>query len=113
MYFVFHSVRLEPNITYGAVEVWKDEKYVQVCADGFDDVAAKVTCRSLGYKNGISLCCSVFGEMKKYPIGITNVQCTGQERSLLGCDYTYRIDDGCASKKYASVACSNSASSGG
>ncbi|XP_033749618.1 deleted in malignant brain tumors 1 protein-like isoform X1 [Pecten maximus] len=105
------KVRLEPNITFGAVEVWQDNEYVLVCADDFDDVDAQVACRMLGYQNGISICCSVFGNMSKYKIAINNVQCNGQEASIMQCKYSYRLDV-CPSGKYASVACSNTASSG-
>lgn len=106
------AVRLEPNITFGAVELWQDTQYALVCADGFDDSDAKVVCHSLGYRNGISICCSVFGDMPDYQISINNVQCTGHESSILQCEYTNNAD-GCLSKRYASVACSNAASSGG
>lgn len=105
------QVRLEPNITFGAVELWQDTQYALVCADGFDDSDAKVVCHSLGYRNGISICCSVFGDMPDYQISINNVQCTGHESSILQCEYTNNAD-GCLSKRYASVACSNAASSG-
>ena len=106
------SVRLEPNITFGAVELWQESQYALVCADGFDDTDAKVVCHSLGYRNGISICCSVFGNMPDYKISINNVQCTGQESSILQCSYSNNAD-GCRSNRYASVACSNAASSGG
>lgn len=82
-----------------------------MCADGFDDVDAQVVCRGLGKQNGVSICCSVFGSMT-HPIAINDVQCTGLEDSLLQCHYN-SLREGCPSKKYAAVACSNSASSGG
>lgn len=103
-------VRLEPNVTYGAVEIWNDEKYQLVCADGFDDVAAKVVCRSAGFQNGISVCCSAFGEMN-YDISYHNVRCQGDEATILNCKYDMG-PDGCPSKKYASVACSDLPASG-
>lgn len=108
---VMFTVRLEPNITYGAVQVWQDDGYKLVCADQFDDVDAQVVCRGLGKQNGISICCSVFGDMK-HPISINNVACTGQEDSILQCQHN-TLREACPSKKYAAVACSDSASSGG
>ncbi|XP_052098351.1 deleted in malignant brain tumors 1 protein-like [Mytilus californianus] len=104
------KVRLEPNITYGAVQVWQDDGYKLVCADQFDDVDAQVVCRGLGKQNGISICCSVFGDMK-HPITINNVACTGHEDSILQCQHN-TLREACPSKKYAAVACSDSASSG-
>lgn len=104
-------MRLEPNVSYGAVQIWNRDAYRLVCADGFDDLAAKVVCRSAGFQNGISVCCSAFGEMK-YDIGYRNVRCTGNELSILDCSY---VDDntGCSSGKYASVACSDLPANGG
>lgn len=108
---IYVTVRLEPNVTYGAVQIWNLEKYRLVCADGFDDVAAKVVCKSAGFKNGISVCCSAFGRMK-YEIAYNNVKCQGDESTILDCKYTTALKM-CPSKKYASVACSNSPASGG
>lgn len=105
------SVRLDPNVTYGAIQLWNDNKYHLICADGFDDMAAKVVCRSMGYQNGISVCCSAFGSMN-LPITYHNVSCTGKELWILGCKYKTGVD-GCASKQYASVTCSNVPASGG
>ena len=109
--YVIFTVRLEPNITYGAVQVWQDGSYKLVCADHFDDIDAQVVCRGLGKQNGVSICCSVFGDMQ-HPIAINNVQCSGQEDSILQCHYN-TMREACPSKKYAAVACSDSASSGG
>lgn len=104
-------MRLEPNVTYGAVEIWNAEKYQLVCADGFDDVAAKVVCKSAGFQNGISVCCSAFGSMD-YEISYHSVRCQGDEASILDCKYKTGVDN-CPSKKYASVACSDLPASGG
>lgn len=82
-----------------------------MCADGFDDIAAKVVCKAAGFQNGISVCCSAFGDMS-YDIGYYNIKCRGDEMSILDCDYKYGIG-GCQSKKYASVACSDQPASGG
>ncbi|XP_052791481.1 deleted in malignant brain tumors 1 protein-like isoform X3 [Mya arenaria] len=103
-------VRLEPNVTYGAVQIWKSGNYRLVCADEFGDIAAKVVCRSAGYQNGISVCCSAFGPLK-YDIGYMNFKCTGEETSILDCSFTVG-DTGCASGKYASVACSDQPANG-
>ena len=105
------SVRLDPNVTYGAVQLWSDNKYHLICADGFDDMAAKVVCGAMGYRNGISVCCSAFGDMD-LPITYHNVSCTGKESWILGCSYKTG-PNGCPSKKYASVTCSDAPASGG
>ena len=81
-----------------------------MCADGFDDIAAKVVCRSGSFQNGISVCCSAFGKMK-YDIGYYDIKCKGDEASILDCEYKTGPNK-CPSKKYASVACSNQPASG-
>ncbi|WAQ98296.1 NETR-like protein [Mya arenaria] len=98
-------VRLQPNVTFGAVLVWDRDNYHLVCAEGFDDLAAQAVCRSLGFAYGTSICCSAFGRME-YSIIYSNVKCTGIESDLLKCDYVKYIPN-CTSGHYASVACSN------
>ncbi|XP_052795720.1 scavenger receptor cysteine-rich type 1 protein M130-like [Mya arenaria] len=107
MPYVFCSkkVRLQPNVTFGAVQVWDRDNYHLVCAEGFDDLAAQAVCRSLGFAYGTSICCSAFGRME-YSIIYSNVKCTGIESDLLECDYVKYIPN-CTSGHYASVACSN------
>lgn len=76
-----------------------------VCSDNFDDNDAKVACRDMGYAYGKSLCCSAFGS-HDYQISITGLQCLGNEPTLKDC----KAIDGlkrCASKKYASVVCTD------
>jgi len=109
--FCCYLVRLEPNVTYGAIEIWTEDKYQLVCADDFDDVAAKVVCKAAGFQNGISICCSAFGDMS-YSIGYYGIGCQGDEASILDCEYKAGIGQ-CRSNKYASVACSDQPASGG
>ena len=104
------TVRLDPNVTYGAVEIWTENGYQLVCADGFDDFAAKVICRAGGFQHGISVCCSAFGDLE-YEIGYQDFKCRGDEISILKCPHRFQHVD-CPSQKYASVACSNKPASG-
>ena len=91
----------------GAVQVRdaSTDTYRLVCSDEFDDTDATVVCRELGYAYGISMCCSSFGK-QRYAIGIADVQCTGQEPTLLNCPHSLTVSS-CPSKQYASVVCSN------
>ncbi|XP_052793656.1 neurotrypsin-like [Mya arenaria] len=100
------TVRLQPNVTFGAIQVWDRDNYRLVCAEGFDDLAAQAVCRSLGFTYGKSICCSAFGRME-YSIVYSNINCTGIESSILECDYVKYFAN-CTSEHYASVACSNS-----
>ncbi|XP_041368790.1 deleted in malignant brain tumors 1 protein-like [Gigantopelta aegis] len=100
-------VRLSQSETHGAIQVRdpSTDKYSLVCSDEFDDMDATVVCREVGYRFGISLCCSAFG-YQRYQIGITDVKCTGLEPSLKSCPHKTTITN-CPSRQYASVVCSN------
>ncbi|XP_052795723.1 neurotrypsin-like isoform X2 [Mya arenaria] len=99
------TVRLQPNVTFGAVQVWDRGSYRLVCAEGFDDLAAQAVCRYFGFAYGINICCSAFGRME-YNIAYSNIKCTGIESDILECDYVKYFPN-CTSGHYASVACSN------
>ncbi|WAQ98294.1 SRCR1-like protein [Mya arenaria] len=103
--FCAEKVRLIPNVTFGAVQVWDRDDYHLVCAEGFDELAAQAVCRSLGFAYGTSICCSAFGRME-YSIVYSNIKCTGIESSILECDYVKYFPN-CTSGYYASVACSD------
>ena len=57
------AVSMTPGDDFGAVQVWMDDTYRMVCAEGFDDIDATVACRNMGYGYGKSLCCSAFGDI--------------------------------------------------
>ncbi|VDI52977.1 deleted in malignant brain tumors 1 protein [Mytilus galloprovincialis] len=98
-------VNTSPGDDYGALQIWSNKIYTMVCSDNFDDNDAKVACRDMGYAYGKSLCCSAFGS-HDYQISITGLQCLGNEPTLKDC----KAIDGlkrCASKKYASVVCTD------
>ncbi|WAQ98303.1 SRCR1-like protein [Mya arenaria] len=103
--FCTEKVRVQPNVTFGAVQVWDRDNYHLVCAEGFDELAAQAVCRSLGFAYGTSICCSAFGRME-YEIVYSNIKCTGIESDILECDYV-KLFPNCTSGHYASVACSN------
>ena len=46
--------------------------WTSVCDVGFDDVDAKIVCKSLGYKDGKAQCCSALGSklIRYSPIGM-------------------------------------------
>ncbi len=100
------SVRVHTNLTFGAVEVWDGiSSFNLICADNFDDVDAKVVCTEMGYQYGVRVGASAFG-YQRYRIGITNIRCTGAETGIRDCPHDVSLTY-CPSRKYASVACSN------
>ena len=69
------SVRLSgvPTPNYGMVQLSLSATgWTSVCDVGFEDIDAKVVCKSLGYKDGKAQCCSALGSklIKYSPIGI-------------------------------------------
>ena len=53
-----------------------------------DSGVAKVVCRMLGHSGGVAVFTnqeSLFGKFSARPILLTNVQCTGKEKSIFDC----------------------------
>ncbi|XP_050402747.2 scavenger receptor cysteine-rich type 1 protein M160 isoform X1 [Patella vulgata] len=90
------------NATMGGVEVYYANKWVAVCDDGFNQIAAQIVCRSLNFPHGIKLAGSSFGRSRT--IGVFNVQCTTTMKDFAACKQSFVGT--CASGRYASVICS-------
>ncbi|XP_021368435.1 deleted in malignant brain tumors 1 protein-like [Mizuhopecten yessoensis] len=78
-----------------------------ICADGWDESDANVTCRSFGYAGGV-----VLGPPEVYsrgmPVWYTDFQCVGTENHLTDCDVNTSIPLNCMqSIKNAGVLCYN------
>ncbi|KAK3097126.1 hypothetical protein FSP39_006614 [Pinctada imbricata] len=107
----YSNVRLSSTTlsNYGQLQVHNDSGWYGVCDENFDDIDAKVTCRSLGYVDGKAQCCSALGTwVTNRPIGITNVTCTGEERQLKHCN----LQNGeCGTNHYVTVVCTEQTAS--
>ena len=75
---------LPPN--EGVLAIYHDGEWGSICSEGFGGNDAKVACRQLNrtweyaeYFTGFS------PERPSAPIWLSNLECTGEERSLLGC----------------------------
>uniref|UniRef100_A0A8C4QH23 Soluble scavenger receptor cysteine-rich domain-containing protein SSC5D n=1 Tax=Eptatretus burgeri TaxID=7764 RepID=A0A8C4QH23_EPTBU len=69
----------------GRVEVYLDGRWGTVCSDGWDMADANVVCHSLGFHNATAaLLGATFGEGSG-PINLANVNCKGNEVSILDC----------------------------
>lgn len=88
----------------GAVEIYHDDQWVAVCDDGFNGLAARVVCQTLGYKEGMVVLGSAFGETTG-PIRVRRIDCGGNEKDLFDCNFEFTDKPVC--KKYISVYCSN------
>ncbi|XP_055956391.1 deleted in malignant brain tumors 1 protein [Patella vulgata] len=95
-------LNLGMNSNMGAVEVYYGNRWVTVCDDGFDQIAAQIVCRSLNVTHGVKIAGSSFG--RSSPIGVVNVTCSPTQGNFSHCKQTYTGT--CTSGRYASVICS-------
>lgn len=92
---------------YGIVRVWKDNNYGQVCSDGFNENAAQVVCKELGFSYSIPFCCMGLEPVpSELRFAMSDVICDGTEKQLRDCQHE-RINPNCSSTEYASVFCTN------
>ena len=73
-----------PSSSSGRLEMKLQGQWGTVCDDGYDDTNAAVVCRLLGFSGGLYKAKSYFG-IGTGPIWMTDVDCSGNERSLLSC----------------------------
>ncbi|KAL8583915.1 hypothetical protein ACOMHN_009668 [Nucella lapillus] len=98
------AVKLGDN-SVGPVQVLVDYAFRLVCGSRFDNNAAKVVCRQLGFAAGKALYPGAFGRQRE-SIAITNVKCTGSETKFKQCNMN-RGNAGACNSSYASAVCSN------
>ncbi|XP_048784677.1 deleted in malignant brain tumors 1 protein-like isoform X6 [Lagopus muta] len=90
----------------GRLEVFHDQRWGTVCADGWDLAEAYVVCRQLGCGAARSASSSSrFGE-GPHLTWVDAVECIGMERALFECKVKLWGAQSCKSKGYASVVCS-------
>ena len=87
----------------GRVEVFWNNKWSTICDNGWDDNDAVVVCKQLGYSGGSARSGAYFGEGAG-SIVISNMNCSGSELSMFGCDHNYDVDD-CQHHNDAGVVC--------
>ena len=80
----------------GRVEVFYRGEWTTVCNYGWDDEDAEVVCKMLGYSGGSTLQGQSFlgGYYFKQGRGVirmSNVQCTGDEESVLSCPFEKKL----------------------
>lgn len=93
--------------SYGIVRVWKKNNYGMVCADGFNENAARVVCKEFGYRYSIEVCCmGLEPEPTDMEFAMSDVNCDGTESGLRACRNEY-ADPNCSTDNYASVFCTN------
>lgn len=91
----------------GRIEVYSNARWIPVCDENFERPDALVVCRQLGYTNvSRHYCCSHYGiGLANATTYLTDLNCTGQERSLDQCSYNIATANSCSPNTIASVEC--------
>lgn len=91
----------------GRVEVFIDGEWGTVCDDGWSLPAAAVVCRQLGFPFVLRATKKAeFGAGTSLRILLDDVQCSGQERTLLECSHAGVGTHNCSHEEDAGVVCS-------
>lgn len=91
----------------GRVEIFIDGEWGTVCDDGWSLSAAAVVCRQLGFPYVVRATKKAeFGEGTSLRILLDDVQCSGQERTLLECSHAGVGTHNCSHEEDAGVVCS-------
>ncbi|KAF2986270.1 hypothetical protein EK904_009799 [Melospiza melodia maxima] len=90
----------------GRLEVFIDGEWGTVCDDGWSLPAAAVVCRQLGFPRAVRAAKKAeFGEGSSLRILLDDVQCSGQERTLLECSHAGVGTHNCKHEEDAGVVC--------
>ncbi|XP_068245938.1 neurotrypsin-like isoform X2 [Palaemon carinicauda] len=100
------ATKLPGNSVAGTVHMKYNNTWSTICDDLFDEREAKVICRNLGYEGGMSVSFTraYFGEGFGI-IGADDLQCTGEEKSLVNCPGFLYGDENCFHSEDAGVFC--------
>uniref|UniRef100_A0A8C9FLB1 SRCR domain-containing protein n=1 Tax=Pavo cristatus TaxID=9049 RepID=A0A8C9FLB1_PAVCR len=92
--------------SWGRVEVYVNGEWGTVCDDGWSSAAAAVVCRQLGFPYVVRASKKAeFGEGTSLRILLDDVQCSGQEKTLLECAHTEVGTHNCSHEEDAGVVC--------
>ncbi|NXS90889.1 HIPL1 protein, partial [Jacana jacana] len=93
--------------SWGRVEVYINGEWGTVCDDGWSSPAAAVVCRQLGFPYVVRASKKAeFGEGTSLRILLDDVQCSGQEKTLLECQHADIGTHNCSHEEDAGVVCS-------
>ncbi|XP_074856084.1 lysyl oxidase homolog 4 [Carettochelys insculpta] len=98
-------LRAGAHVGEGRVEVLRNDQWGSVCHDKWDLLAASVVCRQLGYGTAKEALAGAQMGQGLGPIHLTEVQCTGYERTLQQCRFREAAQSGCQHEADAAVRC--------
>ena len=98
------TVRLVGSLREGTLEVYHNGTWRTACDDHFDDTAAGVVCRSLGYTDGKQLSSSRYSAGSR-SIWLGNIRCNGTEMKIEHCQHDGWGSRKCAHDADVSVSC--------
>ncbi|XP_060533809.1 uncharacterized protein LOC132706475 [Cylas formicarius] len=91
----------------GRVEVTHLGIWGTVCDDDFNEVAARLVCRKLGYQGSIEIKGEGYFGAGSGPIWLDQVDCLGSEKNLEDCTFTAWGQHNCNHYEDVGVICSN------
>ena len=98
------------NASEGRVEIYLQGQWGTICDDHWDITSATVVCKQLGFLDAISAVGSAeFGEGSG-PIHLDDVNCVGNETTLINCSARPIKEHNCAHSEDAGVRCNPQAS---
>ena len=102
---LFLTVRLGGDIysSEGLVEVYYNKTWGGICDQQWNKQDADVVCRELGFRNAILIYSSPANEGDT--MWINNLQCSGDEMSLVLCVHDGWKKQSCPSGRHAGVVC--------
>lgn len=89
----------------GRVEVYRNGFWGTICRDGWDILDASVVCRMLGYAGAWKAGCCEDYRGGTGPVWLSEISCTGREKSLLECDHSGWGVNNCDHRKDAEIVC--------
>ena len=102
-----------PHNYYGTVMVHNGNRWGSICDDNFDNTAAKVICRSLGYPGNAGHTAygsAAYGQGYGSYINMDDVSCGGGEGNVFNCGHT--TSHNCGKSEDAGVQCGGSRGNG-
>ncbi|XP_045465990.1 uncharacterized protein LOC123674890 [Harmonia axyridis] len=96
------------NRAEGRLEVKYHDVWGTVCDDDFNDDAAKVVCKNLGYKGTVTVKKEAYFGEGKGPIWLDQVTCFGNESKLEKCSHWKWGENNCEHNEDVGVICINS-----